>query len=78
MFQHKPQLFRLSPDLFSQEGKLIKRSVEALKKEINNMKAENIKISKKVSIIEKDMESETDENSEIVYQPGTISNNGAI
>ena len=29
------------------------------------MKAENIKISKKVSIIEKDMESETDENSDV-------------
>ena len=46
------------------EGKIIKKSIEALKKDINDIKAENIKISKKVSTIEEDMESETDENSD--------------
>ena len=47
------------------EGKLKKKSIEAPKKDIDKIQAENIQISKKVSMIEDDMESETDENSDV-------------
>ena len=46
------------------EGKWIKKLMDVLKEEIDKIMAENIKITNKVNVIEKDMESETDENSD--------------
>ena len=46
----------------NKEGKLIKKSIDVLKADIVKIKAANLQISKKVKMIEADMESETDEN----------------
>ena len=57
-----------------QEGKVIMKSINVLKEDIKQIRAENYQIARKVDLIEEEMEADTDDESEI----DETENNGEI